>query len=319
MALSKYIVFMFLFTSFVSFNDLIIVHGKNRTYHQISLGPNQFGPEAIAFDCEGQGPYVGISDGRILKWQGEKIGWTLFAITNSNRSGSCDGVLNSPMEKVCGRPLGLKFDKRTCELYVADSSFGLVKVGQNGGNGTSLVTGIHDIPFKFLNGLDVDSEGKVVYFTETSINYHRWEARQAIEKNDTSGRLMKYDVETGNVTILLNDLSFANGVALSKNKDFILVAETTASRILKYWLSGHNKAGTYEVFLTLSGRADNIHRDHKGDFWIALRMAKSIKVNEFGQILETLESDEIVNPSDVQEFHHSVWVGFVDQPFIFHS
>ncbi|KAK9727243.1 hypothetical protein RND81_05G267900 [Saponaria officinalis] len=317
MATSKRIVLVLMFITTVSFN-VFTVYGQNRTFHKIPLGPNQQGPEALAFDCKDEGPYVGISNGRILKWNGNKYGWTEFAVTSSNRSSSCDGIFNSTMEKDCGRPLGLRFDKRSCELYIADSSFGLMKVGQNGGIASSLVNGIDGIPFMFVNGLDVDFEDEVVYFTETSSNYHRWEAAQAINNSDKSGRLMKYDAKSGYVTVLLKDLSFANGVALSKNKDFVLVAETTASRILKYWLTG-NKAGTSEVFLQSSGTIDNINRNKKGDFWIAKRMAKSIKVNELGEILETLLSDEIVNPSDVQEFHHRIWVGFVDQAFIFYS
>lgn len=30
------------------------------------------GPESIAFDCHGEGPYTSVSDGRILKWHGTK-------------------------------------------------------------------------------------------------------------------------------------------------------------------------------------------------------------------------------------------------------
>lgn len=43
------------------------------------------GPESLAFDGNGQGPYTGVADGRILKWEGEERGWTQFALTTSNR------------------------------------------------------------------------------------------------------------------------------------------------------------------------------------------------------------------------------------------
>ncbi|KAI9170230.1 hypothetical protein LWI28_024775 [Acer negundo] len=55
-----------------------------QNYEQVML-PGVIGPESIAFDCHGKGPYVGVSDGRILKWQGSPLGWTQFAITSSNR------------------------------------------------------------------------------------------------------------------------------------------------------------------------------------------------------------------------------------------
>lgn len=43
------------------------------------------GPESIAFDPAGEGPYVGVSDGRVLKWRGESLGWSDFAYTSANR------------------------------------------------------------------------------------------------------------------------------------------------------------------------------------------------------------------------------------------
>jgi len=43
------------------------------------------GPESLAFDPNGEGPYTGVADGRILKWQGDARGWTDFAFTTSAR------------------------------------------------------------------------------------------------------------------------------------------------------------------------------------------------------------------------------------------
>jgi hypothetical protein len=55
-------------------------------YNQLDLPAGVVGPESKAFDCQGKGPYVGVSDGRILKWQGEQLGWTEFAIISAKRS-----------------------------------------------------------------------------------------------------------------------------------------------------------------------------------------------------------------------------------------
>ncbi|XP_062208892.1 protein STRICTOSIDINE SYNTHASE-LIKE 10-like [Phragmites australis] len=43
------------------------------------------GAESLAFDRRGQGPYAGVSDGRVLKWGGSALGWTTFA-HNANYS-----------------------------------------------------------------------------------------------------------------------------------------------------------------------------------------------------------------------------------------
>ncbi|KAB1215675.1 hypothetical protein CJ030_MR4G009233 [Morella rubra] len=37
------------------------------------------GPESMAFDPQGRGPYTGVSDGRVLFWNGQS--WTDFAFT----------------------------------------------------------------------------------------------------------------------------------------------------------------------------------------------------------------------------------------------
>ena len=75
-------------------------------------------------------------------------------------------------EHICGRPLGLRFDKKTGDLFIADAYFGLLKVGPEGGLATSLVTEAEGIPLKFTNDVDVDGEGNV-YFTESSSHYPR--------------------------------------------------------------------------------------------------------------------------------------------------
>jgi hypothetical protein len=36
------------------------------------------GPESVAFDGKGQGPYSSVSDGRVLKWNGDELGWTTY-------------------------------------------------------------------------------------------------------------------------------------------------------------------------------------------------------------------------------------------------
>lgn len=92
------------------------------------------------------------------------------------RSEICDpkpSILSySKNEHICGRPLGLRFDKKTGNLYIADPYFGLMKVGPEGGLATSLSTEAEGVPFKFTNDLDLDDEGNV-YFTDSSTKYQR--------------------------------------------------------------------------------------------------------------------------------------------------
>ena len=43
------------------------------------------GPESLAFDRNGGGPYTGVSDGRIIKWQANVNRWVDFATTTPYR------------------------------------------------------------------------------------------------------------------------------------------------------------------------------------------------------------------------------------------
>lgn len=47
--------------------------------------PGAFGPESLAFDSVGGGPYTGVSDGRIIKWEENEGRWMDFATTSAQR------------------------------------------------------------------------------------------------------------------------------------------------------------------------------------------------------------------------------------------
>ena len=85
-----------------------------------------------------------------------------------------------------------------------------------------------------------------------------------------NGRLLVYDPETELTTTLLDNLYFANGVAISPDDSFVLFNETFMYRIQKYWLKGE-KAGTSEIVIeNLPGFPDNISSNGKGIYWVAL-------------------------------------------------
>lgn len=71
----------------------------------------------------------------------------------------------------------------------------------------------------------------------------------------------------------MRNLAFANGIMLSDDESFVIVAETQANRIMKYNLKGP-KAGQHEIFIDgLPGLPDNIHSDGQGGFLITLIVA----------------------------------------------
>ena len=86
----------------------------------------------------------------------------------------CDGSINLAMKQVYRRPLGLKFNEATCNLYIADAYFGLMIVGHNGRVAKQLVISTEGVPFWFANALDINQNSEVVYFSNTITIFHRW-------------------------------------------------------------------------------------------------------------------------------------------------
>ncbi|CAK8543119.1 unnamed protein product [Lathyrus sativus] len=231
------------------------------------------GPESLAFDANGEGPYAGVSDGRIIKWDSVENDWVDFAVTSSNRGNDdCGGPYKeqSKKEHICGRPLGLSFNIASGQLYVADAYMGLVVIEPNGGTARKITShAVEGETLGFTNGLDIDQNTGAVYFTTSSTKYERRNYVSLILSGDKSGRLIKYEPKSEEITVLLNNLTFPNGVALSKDGNYILIAETTNCRILRYWLQTP-KAGTLEVFANLPGFGDNIKRSPRGGFWVGI-------------------------------------------------
>lgn len=88
-------------------------------------------------------------------------------------------------------------------------------------------------------------------------------------EGEATGRLLRYDPETKTTHIVVQGLSFPNGVQLSKDQSFLLYTETTNCRIMKYYLEGA-KRGATEVAADLPGFPDNVRMSERGDFWVAI-------------------------------------------------
>ena len=63
-----------------------------------------------------------------------------------------------------------------------------------------------------------------------------------------TGRLLKYDPSTDELTVLAQGLWFANGVTVDSEEEYLLVAETYRLGLRKYYLTG-SKQGTMEYIV----------------------------------------------------------------------
>lgn len=83
----------------------------------------------------------------------------------------------------------------------------------------------------------------------------------------------------------MNNLGFANGIVLSDDESYVLVAETMKSRIMKYNLKGP-KAGKQEVFIEgLPGMPDNLVSDGHGGIFVTTILTIDSEHPNLGQSL----------------------------------
>uniref|UniRef100_A0A8C3JZ36 Strictosidine synthase conserved region domain-containing protein n=1 Tax=Calidris pygmaea TaxID=425635 RepID=A0A8C3JZ36_9CHAR len=174
-------------------------------------------------------------------------------------------------EPICGRPHGVRMDQDG-NLIVVDSYLGLYKVSPRTGEKTLLLSsekGVDGLPFKFLNGLEI-SKKNLIYFTDSSSKWERRHHKYEVIETNHLGRLLAYDPVTRTGRAVLGGLYMANGIALSPEEDYILIAETSICRIIRYWLSGAN-AGKKEVFMdNLPGYPDNIRLSNTGLYRVGI-------------------------------------------------
>ncbi|CAO2838185.1 unnamed protein product [Amaranthus hypochondriacus] len=254
-------------------------------------------------------------------------------------------------EHLCGRPLGLRFDRKNGNLYIADAYYGLLVVGPQGGLATSLATHVDGDPILFANDLDIHNNGSI-FFTDTSRRYNRVHHFLILLEGEATGRLLRYDPSTNQTHVVLDGLAFPNGVQLSKDQSFLFFTETTNCRLLKLWLDGGSKTQQVEVVANLPGFPDNVRLNEKGEFWVAIdccrtapqelmiknpwlrrlyfRVPLPMKIlarlmgmkmytvislfNEEGKIIEVLEDKEGVVMqlvSEVREVNGKLWIGTV--------
>ncbi|MEN7550504.1 SMP-30/gluconolactonase/LRE family protein [Rapidithrix thailandica] len=213
-----------------------------------------WGPEDIETDSLGNlycGVHIGktdFSDGRVLK---------------IDPSGKVSTYCNTGSWVA-----GMEFDQGG-NLIACDQKRGLISIDPKG---QITVLADHDEkgkPLLLPNDVDIAPDG-MIYFSNTSSNYSFSlpNIRKIIFEMRPDGGLYRYNPTTRKVTTLIDSTFFGNGVAVSEDNDFVLMADLLKYRITRYWLKGPKK-GQAELFLdNLPGFPNGITRDIDGSFWI---------------------------------------------------
>ncbi|XP_068342532.1 protein STRICTOSIDINE SYNTHASE-LIKE 5-like [Pyrus communis] len=209
-------------------------------------------PEDVAYDPKTGLIYTGCADG-----------WVKRVTLNES---AADSVVENWVF-TGGRPLGLAHgaDK---EVYVADTDKGLLKISEEGII-ELLADEAEGVKFKLTDFVDVAEDG-MIYFTDASYKYSLDEFMLDILEGRPYGRFLSYNPMTKETKVLVRNLYFANGVAVSPDQNYVIFCETVMRRCRKYHLEGTKKGGVENFIDHLPGMPDNIRYDGEGHYWIAL-------------------------------------------------
>ena len=218
------------------------------------------GPEDIV-----QGPdgsfYTGYQDGLIIRFSDDGE-YTEFINTG-------------------GRPLGLEFDKDG-NLIVADAIKGLLLITQES-DIEILTDAVDGKKMIFVDDLDIAEDG-TIWFSDASQRFGIDENIYTFYEGERSGRLLSYNPHTKQTIVHLEDLFFANGVALGPEDNFVLVNETGTGVIHRLWLKGE-KTGLTDIFFNgLPGNPDNITFNEKNTFWLGLAGIRTPVLDSLSQM-----------------------------------
>ncbi len=199
------------------------------------------------------------------------------AVYVTTSSGHVLRIRDRKVEKfafVGGRPLGIEA-ARDGSLVIANAYSGLQRIDASGDISTLLGSVDGSTPV-YPNNLALADDGRI-YFSEASSKFGAEKYRGTydaslldIMEHGGHGSVVEFDPASGNATTILDGLNYANGVAISADNQFIVVAETGSYRVLKHWLAGPRQGETEVLLENLPGFPDNIKTGRNGRFWLGL-------------------------------------------------
>jgi sugar lactone lactonase YvrE len=244
------------------------VNNKLAGLKMISLGVEE-GPEHIAFGKDGK-LYATVASGNILRMNPDGSAQEVFA--NSG-----------------GRVLGFDFDAAG-NLIAADAFKGLLSISPDR-QITLLTDKVGTDPILYADAVVVATNGKM-YLSDASARFApaRWggtfeaSVLDILEQSST-GRILEYDPMTKTTRVIAKGLSFANGVALSRDEQILFVNETGKYRVWKISVKADNldvnKPSPLAAILfdNLPGYPDNLMRGLDGKIWLGFAKPRNSTID----------------------------------------
>ncbi|MEU8890433.1 SMP-30/gluconolactonase/LRE family protein [Streptomyces sp. NPDC048442] len=204
------------------------------------------GPEHVTGDGAG-GLLTGVADGRILR---------VDPATGQVREVADTG----------GRPMGMTM-RADGTLLVCDAERGLLEVDLSSRAVRVLLTEAEGEPLGLCSNV-AEARNGTVYVTDSSTRYGLRDWKRDLLEHVGTGRLIRLAPD-GCADVLIDALQFANGVVLTADESYAVVAESGGYRLLRVRLDGAE--GQHDVLADeLPGFPDNLTLAADGLIWVAL-------------------------------------------------
>lgn len=175
---------------------------------------------------------------------------------------------------VGGRALGIETDTDG-SFVIANAYLGLQRISP-AGSVVTLLSEVAGQALVYADDLAITADG-IVYFSEASSKFGARESGGSyagslldILEHGGHGRIIRFDPASGDAQVIIDGLNFANGVAVSDDQTYLLIAETGAYRILKHWLQGPDAGSTEVLIDNLPAFPDNINNGLNSRYWIGM-------------------------------------------------
>lgn len=258
-----------------SFAGYTGVHAPNTllaNLQHISLGSEE-GPEHIVLGRDGK-VYAAVASGNILRMNPDGTAEEVFVSTG-------------------GRVLGFDFDV-SGNLIAADAIKGLLSISHDR-KVTLLADKVGGAPIRYADAVVVAANGRI-YFSDASTRFApavwggTFEASILdIMEQSSTGRILEYDPLRKAVRIVAKGLSFANGVALSRDEQALFVSETGKYRVWRIAVAADNldvgRPSPQATLLldNLPGYPDNLMRGLDGKIWLGFAKPRNPKVDAMAE------------------------------------
>eukprot|EP01080_Neovahlkampfia_damariscottae_P005364 gene5364-9172_t len=240
------------------------------------------GPESIVFDKNGN-IITSLSDGTVRRINFDNQNTQNDILFRTGVENNVDlKECNTPKnEHRCGRALGLEYfsNEKEEKLFIADAYFGIMQFDFK--NLTKLVKPFESVTqMAFLNAIRYSKKENSLYFSDSSSIFHRRNYQDVLLHNGEEGRIFQYDLKNKKLHVLVDKLSFPNGITLNKDETALYFVETNRYTIKKLFISGPKKGVEETIQENIPCVPDNIISNDDGILWVGCFSQRS-KVIDF--------------------------------------